>query len=121
MASLRARIGYLVTDNTLLYLHGGYSVAEIDFTSSYSENYNCLQICDNVRGRDGYAFSESHTVDGWTAGFGAEHKLNNDTSVFVEYAYTDYGSETIGYGHNSFGSVDIEVQTVKIGVNFKLN
>ncbi|OYW88969.1 MAG: hypothetical protein B7Z20_01260, partial [Sphingobium sp. 32-64-5] len=71
-----ARAGYLVNDNSLLYVRGGY---------------------DNMRARttlidaDG-ALSSKDSYDGWMVGGGFERALGENVSTRLEYRYSDLGS-----------------------------
>lgn len=108
-ADITARLGYLVTDKTALYIEGGWSIAEVD-VKSVTNAGSYWQV------------AHEDTVDGWTAGIGIEHKLNDGVSAFVEYSYTDYGSESfVDTWSGNTVTHDNELQAIKVGVNFKLN
>jgi outer membrane immunogenic protein len=110
-ADITARLGYLVTDKTALYIEGGWSFAEVELHSVINAG-----PYDRVNNDD--------VVDGWTAGIGIEHKLNDGVSAFVEYSYTDYGSDSFintNGGPAALIEHDNELQAVKVGLNFKLN
>lgn len=113
-ADITARLGYLVTDDTLLYVEGGWSFAEIDVR----------EVPEDRRRRRGTPAADEAVIDGWTANLGIEHKLDDGVSAFVEYSYTDYGSESFTHESRRRDLViehDQELQAIKIGVNFKLN
>lgn len=72
---LSARAGYLVTDNTLLYVRGGY---------------------DNVRARitrdtRGVVLRDKDTFDGWMIGGGVERLVTDSITARLEYRYSDLG------------------------------
>lgn len=73
---LSARAGYLVDDNSLIYVRGGY---------------------DNLLARttlidaDG-ALSSKESYDGWLVGGGVERALGDNVSTRLEYRYSDLGS-----------------------------
>lgn len=71
---LSARLGYLVTDSTLVYARGGYSNvrAETALTSAGSR-------------------SDKSNLDGWLVGAGVERALSQRISTRFEYRYTDLG------------------------------
>jgi outer membrane immunogenic protein len=87
-ASLRGRLGFLVTPTVLLYGTGG--AAWQNLTTSA----NCAGVPGSACST---ALSEqiSWTKAGWTAGGGAEAKLWRNWLGRVEYRYADYG--TIGH------------------------
>jgi outer membrane immunogenic protein len=72
---LSARVGYLVTDETLLYVRGGY---------------------DNVRARvtrevRGVTSRDRDNFDGWMVGGGVERSLTDAITARAEYRYSDLG------------------------------
>lgn len=68
-----ARIGYVVGGNNLLYAKAGYTNAR--FT---------------VDGTDTGVTLAKGNLDGWRAGAGIEHQLNNNMFVKAEYRYSNY-------------------------------
>jgi outer membrane immunogenic protein len=110
-ADITARLGYLVTDNTALYIEGGWSFADIGLHSVIAAGPYSQVSDDGIE-------------DGWTAGAGIEHKLNDGVSAFIEYSYTDYGTGSFintNGGPAALIEHDNEIQAVKVGLNFKLN
>ncbi|RVA67475.1 porin family protein, partial [Mesorhizobium sp. M7A.F.Ca.CA.001.08.2.1] len=73
--SLRARLGYAVTPEILLYGTGGLAGRS-------------LKVEDDVYG------SDRATLLGWTAGLGTDIKLTDNVFGRVEYRYTDFGSKS---------------------------
>ena len=70
---LSARAGYLVTDDTLLYVRGGY---------------------DNVRARvthevRGVTARDRDNFDGWMVGGGVERAVTDSITLRAEYRYSD--------------------------------
>jgi outer membrane immunogenic protein len=94
--SLRARLGYAVTPEILLYGTGGGAL----------KNQKVSVPCD----------SDSSTMLGWTAGVGTDIKITDNVFGRVEYRYTDFGSK-------SFDSVGTKVKEsdnrVTFGVGMK--
>jgi outer membrane immunogenic protein len=110
-ADVTARLGYLVTDQTLLFVEGGWSFAEV-------ETYSVINVGDHR------TVANDDVVDGWTAGIGVEHKLNDSVAAYVKYSYTDYDSDNfvnINGGPAANVEREGELQAVEIGLNFKLN
>lgn len=115
MASVRARAGFLITPAMLAYAHGGVAFAETKGS----------WIANPPGGGPGpWQGRGSDTRTGWTIGGGLEYKLTANLSTFVEYAYTDLGSQTfsnppgppgpaVSFRHN------IDLHTVKVGLNYK--
>jgi outer membrane immunogenic protein len=92
-ASIRARVGYLITPAVMLYGTGGVAWQQADLTM------NCNGIvggwCDATAVRS-ETFSTVRT--GWTLGGGLEAKLTSNWLLRGEYRYADYGT----FGHTFF-------------------
>ncbi|ESY25340.1 MULTISPECIES: outer membrane protein [unclassified Mesorhizobium] len=94
--SLRARLGYAVTPEILLYGTGGGALKNQKVSTPLG--------------------SDDNTMLGWTAGVGTDIKLTDNVFGRVEYRYTDFGSK-------SFDSVGTKVKEsdnrVTFGVGMK--
>ena len=95
--SLRARLGYAVTPEILLYGTGGLAAKN-------------QKITDSVTGTD-----ESKGMLGWTAGVGSDIKITDNVFGRVEYRYTDYGDKDFG----ATGNVKSKDNRVTFGVGMK--
>src|SRR5690606_20451504 len=97
--SIRARLGYAVTPDVLLYGTAGGAAQS-------------LKIRDAVG-------SDSNTVIGWTAGAGADVEVAEQVFGRVECRYTDYGSDDFntGAGNRSVDSTDNRI-TFRVGMKF---
>lgn len=72
---LGVRAGYLVTNETLLYVRGGY------------ENMRAaVRLVDATGGR-----YDKDTFDGWSLGGGVERAITDKVSARIEYRYSDLG------------------------------
>ncbi|MEO0031593.1 MAG: hypothetical protein RIS94_1351 [Pseudomonadota bacterium] len=76
------RVGYALSDATLLYLKAGYTNARYDLTGSYPTA----------------TLTQSKDLDGWRLGAGVEEKLSKNTFAKLEYRYSKYGSSDYSYG-----------------------
>ncbi|MDQ2634014.1 MAG: porin family protein [Pseudomonadota bacterium] len=76
--SLRARLGYVVSPNVLLYATAGGAAKDLEVS--------------------GVGGSDSNTMLGWTAGAGADVMVTENVFGRVEYRYTDFGSEDFTLG-----------------------
>ncbi|MBT1155129.1 porin family protein [Aminobacter anthyllidis] len=96
--SLRARLGYVVTPDILLYATAGGAGAQVKATQGGIEDKN--------------------TMLGWTAGVGTDVKLTESVFGRVEYRYTDLGSDTfsLGAGNTEISNKDHRIQ---FGVGMK--
>ncbi|BAB54268.1 MULTISPECIES: outer membrane protein [Mesorhizobium] len=95
--SLRARLGYAVTPEILLYGTGGLAGRS-------------LKVEDTVLG-----VSDRATMLGWTAGVGTDIKLTDNVFGRVEYRYTDFGSKSF----DGIGKVKATDNRVTFGVGMK--
>jgi outer membrane immunogenic protein len=101
LATLRARVGFLVSPSTLLYATGGAAWAEIKGTAA--------------------GVSEKETATGWTWGGGFEVKLDKHWSVKGEYLRVELDDTlvcgTVVCGAENFSHNKLDV--LRAGVNFK--
>jgi len=97
-ASVSARLGWLARPETMLYVIGGYSYADVDVSVS------------------GLG-SLSDDFHGFHIGTGMETYLCQNLTARVEYRYTQYGGEDFGSG----GALDIEPSSHsgRVGVAWK--
>ena len=95
--SLRARLGYAVTPEILLYGTGGLAGRS-------------LKVEDTA-----IPASDTATMLGWTAGVGTDIKLTDNVFGRVEYRYTDFGSKSF----DGIGKVKATDNRVTFGVGMK--
>jgi outer membrane immunogenic protein len=97
--SLRARLGYSISPDILLYGTAGGAGQSVKITDATG--------------------SDRNTMFGWTAGVGTDIKLTDNVFGRVEYRYTDYGSEdfNIGGATRAFDARDNRV-TFGVGMKF---
>jgi outer membrane immunogenic protein len=93
--SLRARLGYAVTDNVLVYGTGGGAAGRLEVSDATG--------------------SDTNTMLGYTVGAGVDAKITEQMFVRGEYRYTDYGSESFDTGAVG-GSRDVDASENRIGV-----
>lgn len=111
VATLTGRVG-MAFGHSLLYGMGGVAWGDVNTNVS-------------IVGVPLLTGSETHT--GWVAGFGFEQMLMSRVSFRVEYAHVDLGSEDHqlsivgGGGPVVTDKVDIKMDTIRLGVNVKLN
>ena len=109
--TLTGRIGYTATPQTLLYLKGGAAwvhnrFTDVDPTVPFWGVLDATQL-------------------GWTVGGGAEYSFQPNWSLFVEYAYYDFGSfnATLSYAGGGVPTYTYNerqtMQTVLFGLNFR--
>lgn len=94
--SLRARLGYAVTPEILLYGTAGGAGESLKVTDDLGD-------------------SQRNTLFGWTAGVGTDIKLTDNMFGRVEYRYTDFGSKTF----DNVGKVKDSDNRITFGVGMK--
>lgn len=94
--SLRARLGYSVSPDILVYGTGGLAAKD-------------QKVDDGTN-------SASKGMLGWTAGVGTDIKLTDNVFGRVEYRYTDFGSKDFG---STIGKVKSSDNRVTFGVGMK--
>lgn len=108
--TLRGRVG-LADGRTLYYLTGGLAYADVDFAQAGFGLGNTIAVDDNK------------TMLGYTVGGGIEHALSQNLSLKLEYQYLDFGDAKFtgaDLNGNSYASkVDVDMHTVRAGVNYK--
>jgi outer membrane immunogenic protein len=95
--SLRARLGYAVSPDILIYGTAGGAGQS-------------LKVTDDLTGD-----SDRNAMWGWTAGAGTDIKLTDNVFGRVEYRYTDYGSKDF----DNVGRVKSSDNRITFGVGMK--
>lgn len=103
-----ARLGFLPTNNTLLFVSGGFSVIKVNQNTSYISGA-MVGDQDSIYGESGSGNSYYHSVSKTSSGFkpgyfvgaGIETRLTDDVSLKLEYRYSDYGSMKSGASSNN--------------------
>jgi outer membrane immunogenic protein len=137
--TLRPRMGWLATDNLLLFGSGGFAYGRVYDTVNYGTNPAITldqghpafgAICPANFGN--CIYGQSHQIAaGWTAGVGAEYRVpGTNASLKVEYLFVDLGptgatavalSAPAGASPTSFAAAfsHTEFSTLRVGLNFK--
>jgi outer membrane immunogenic protein len=139
LASIRARLGFLVAPSFMLYGTGGAAWAETKVDVNGSATWT--QSPDLIPARRGVQFanisaSGDKTFSGWVIGGGGEYMLTRNILLRVEYLHYDLGSKTVTVDGNVnrialpgfpvvTGAVSADVKTslttdvIRGGVSFK--
>jgi outer membrane immunogenic protein len=94
-ASVRGRVGFLVTPTALLYATGGVAWQQVDVNAACAGSNLNASWCTAVRNE-----TASNTQVGWTIGGGAETMIGSNLLLRAEYRYSDYGN----IGHTFFAN-----------------
>ncbi|QRZ12901.1 porin family protein [Paracoccus methylovorus] len=100
--ALRAKVGYALDNDVLLYGIVGAARAKVD----YSVTGNGADIRDD------------YSKTGYIVGLGAEKKLSERMSVTGEYEYANFGKETVTDGTFETRATP-DYHNIKLGLNFK--
>jgi outer membrane immunogenic protein len=113
-----ARLGYAFAGSALAYIKGG---------AAWVHNKDTL-FGLTTGGVSFLSESASWTATGWTIGGGIEYRFMPNWSVFAEYDYMDFGTQTIMFnappGLTSLGehiAIQQNVQQAVVGVNWRFN
>jgi len=96
--SLRARLGYAVTPDVLVYATAGGAAQSLKVTEGGQ--------------------SDRNTLLGWTAGAGTDVKLTEQVFGRVEYRYTDLGKDDFATGSGT-REVDSRDHRIQFGLGMK--
>jgi outer membrane immunogenic protein len=110
--TLTARVGYLVTPQVLLYAQGGAAWTNTNITF--------------LDGSGAQLGETSNDRTGWTVGAGVEWRFAPQWSVFAEYNFMGFGTQSAtftGCGGTCVvnANAKADVQNVLAGVNYKFN
>jgi len=116
-ASLRARLGYLVTPTLLVYGTGGIAWQGIEATGSCGP-YVTSFYCIGPPQPDPSSVTKSAILTGWTVGAGAEWRFSPHWTLRGEYRFSDFNTwnsvfafgATPGGGDNTY-RFQLKVQT----------
>jgi outer membrane immunogenic protein len=121
-ASLRGRLGRLITPDLLLYATGGLAWLNVTMSANCTPDGLRSQFClvpENERA--------AAIRTGWTIGLGAEHRLFGQWLGRASYRYADYDT----FSHQFFrvfppgaddrftGNVALRTHTIELGLAYK--
>jgi len=110
IGEVTGRVGYAF-DRVLAYFKAGAAWERVDHSAATT--------------LIGTAYRASDTRSGWTIGGGGEYAITPHLSAFVEYAYYDFGTETIGLTPQKAGltrafvGIDDSANVVRAGINLR--
>jgi outer membrane immunogenic protein len=94
--SLGARLGWLATDRTLLFLSGGYVTTKADLSARFDGTFGAGAGNEQTGGgfdaNLGISASNSDWLNGFYIGGGIETLLTDNIGLKLEYRYKDLGS-----------------------------
>jgi outer membrane immunogenic protein len=106
VANALGRAGYAI-DRTLLYVAGGYAGADIH-AGAFNDTVTGLSYPGSTSWQNGFAI-----------GGGVEYAVTNNISIKGEYLYSQFGHQTYYGGSPDVVKAGLDLNTVKVGVNYK--
>jgi outer membrane immunogenic protein len=116
-ASIRARLGYVISPSTMVYLTGGAAWMHIEETSRCDTAMQALftapgfaasEVGDCTAGLRSPAVTTQSTVQpGFTIGAGGEMKLWSNWIARAEYRYSDFGTARFNQSRSCDGSATL--------------
>ena len=100
-ATIRGRMGYLITPNALIYATAGYVVGEQHIKTSSPNSSD----------------AQTKKLGGYVVGIGGEYIINDNISSFVEYRHTKYLNEN--YPIYGATRLDYTQSEMRLGVNYR--
>lgn len=134
--TVRGRLGFLVTDDLLLFGTGGFAYGRVQLEATHRPTDVGLQV--NVppyayvclRGTICFAGKDTSIETGWTLGGGAEWKLWSRLSLKLDYSYINLGSSSYAIYQTSpaagtptssmkISTGDLDFHFVRAGLNWR--
>jgi outer membrane immunogenic protein len=111
----------LATNDRLIYVTGGWAIADVDYSATYLITPN-----------NAYAkLNRSETQTGYVLGAGVEQAITPRWSLKLEYQYVNLGDQTaegklffangVPSGETVKTSFDTEFHTVRVGLNYRFH
>jgi outer membrane immunogenic protein len=125
-ASVRARLGYLVSPDLLAYVTGGIAWQDVQ-TSATCQHSTPDPLCVAAAGNPFATGTASMILGGWTIGGGLEYRISGNWLLRGEYRYSDFStwngnvldlsvpSSPAFVGH----SLKVTTQTATAGITYK--
>jgi opacity protein-like surface antigen len=127
IATVDARLGYLLTPRTLGYVKGGVAFAHETWSATCNLGAlngsvvpgTTIQACTNPAGALLSNISASDNRAGGTIGYGVEFALTQNWSAKGEYDWMDFGAKNLTASDGTvFTAKQWSVSEVKVGVNY---
>lgn len=118
-ASLRGKIGYLVTPDLQLFATAGIAFAKLGLKGIATTTVTTTPPPPPPV-TVGVAFSDSSVLTGFVVGGGAEMMITPDIGAFWQVSYYGFGSETFAIPGAS-AKADLSETVVQVGFNLYFN
>jgi outer membrane immunogenic protein len=126
-ASIRARAGFLVMPNLLVFGTGGAAFTHVSATALCGTAFP-IGWCVGIDPFFGIPQTSSATRVGWTVGGGLEYMIAPNWLIRAEYRYADYGSFSSTFFSGVLGNEDaisfntrLRSNTASVGLSYKFD
>jgi outer membrane immunogenic protein len=129
-ASVRARVGYLVTPSLLFYGTGGVAWQAIQ-TTGLCQHSSADPVCSSAIGNPIDIQTNSKVLTGWTVGGGVDAKIYGNWLLRGEYRYSSFGTFNGVLPFNSSGAapgadfvrynLSVKTQVATVGLAYKFD
>jgi len=117
--AIGARLGYIHSPATMLYVAAGYARADLDWKITAFEQGEPSEVHD----------SGGKSLSGWFIGGGIEHQLRDNLFLKLDYRYTNYDTERLfayfvgdeDCGESGYLDSDTDVHSIRLGLNWKVD
>ncbi|MDP2355923.1 MAG: porin family protein [Beijerinckiaceae bacterium] len=100
--ALRARVGYVVVPDLLVYATGGMAFSNLEVVTTFPA-----------------PGSNSETMTGWTVGAGLSYALTRSFFVSAEYRYTAFGKFERPIAAPFIARTELDSQSVRVGLSYR--
>ncbi len=124
-AGLRARIGYLLTPDWMLFGTGGFAWQHVEASLTCSAATCPLVVLGATTAGGSYTASDSDTLSGWSLGLGLEGRLWGNWIGRAEYRYADLGTWNAAFrsprtnGFVTTADIEVQTHTLLLGLGYK--
>jgi outer membrane immunogenic protein len=106
-AGVRARLGYLITPDWLIYVTGGAQWQHVEASLACGAASCPAVVLGGLVVGGAFAGTAETTRTGWTLGGGIETRLWGNWLARAEYRYADFGTWRVSYG--AFPTIGVNV------------
>lgn len=103
--TIRARLGWLATDNLLVFATGGYAFGKVTQTGAvdliaagtlgaFGQGYS-FECTTSIPQLNCFSGASSKYSDGWTLGGGFEFAMSRNVKIKLEYLHLDLGRSSV--------------------------
>ncbi|MDF1683260.1 MAG: outer membrane beta-barrel protein [Legionellaceae bacterium] len=110
LATVRGRLGKVVSNVLLPYITAGVSFANAGLTYAQSIAYGNHPFLDNT-------YDYSILMTNWVAGAGLEYAVSNHMSYKLEYLYLDLGNQSLETNYYAVDSA-FASNVLRLGINY---